>query len=62
VPPPVYELLADVGAQTSQPLTVILERDGAYPPFAVLLDEIERARAALLRGRARARPLGAQVA
>jgi len=62
VPPPVYELLADVGAQTSQPLTVILERDGAYPPFAVLLDEIERARAALLRGRAHARPLGAQVA
>lgn len=54
VPHPVYELLTEVAARAPQPLTVILERDGAYPPFSQLLDELALARAALARGRARA--------
>jgi uncharacterized protein (UPF0276 family) len=50
---PVYELLTQVAARTGQPLTVVLERDGAFPPMAVLLDELDRARAALAAGRRR---------
>jgi uncharacterized protein len=50
---PVYGLLEYVGAKTSLPLTVILERDGRYPPIEVLLNQLERARDALGRGRAR---------
>jgi hypothetical protein len=38
---------------TSRSLTVVLERDGNYPPIERLLDELERARATLARGRAR---------
>jgi len=54
VPDPVYALLAEVAATVPRPLTVILERDGAYPPFARIVDELRRARAALASGRARA--------
>jgi uncharacterized protein len=50
---PVYDLLAEVASRTTQPLTVVLERDGAYPPMPVLLGELERARAALASGRQR---------
>jgi uncharacterized protein (UPF0276 family) len=50
---PVYDLLSEVAARTAQPLTVVLERDGAYPPMPVLLDELDRARAALAAGRRR---------
>ncbi len=53
VPDPVYELLAEVGARASQPLTVILERDGAYPSIECLLDQLDRARRALAEGRRR---------
>ena len=52
MPEPVWALLADVAARVSQPLTVILERDGAYPPLSSLLAELDRALAALARGRA----------
>ena len=52
---PVYELLAEVAARAPQPLTVVLERDGEYPAMSVLLAELDRARAALARGRARMR-------
>jgi hypothetical protein len=55
VPDPVYDLLVAVGARVPQPLTVIIERDGAYPPFAQLLAQLERARTALAAGRALAR-------
>jgi uncharacterized protein (UPF0276 family) len=51
---PVYELVAEVAARCPQPLTVLLERDGSYPEMPLLLDELDRARAALRRGRARA--------
>ena len=50
---PVYDLLSEVAARAAQPLTVILERDGAYPPMPVLLQELERARDALAIGRRR---------
>jgi len=42
-----------VAALTSHPLTVILERDGAYPPFETLLRQLDRAREALAEGRSR---------
>lgn len=51
VPDPVFELLAAVGRRASRPLTVVLERDGDYPPIATLLEEMDRARAALAYGR-----------
>ncbi len=42
---PVYELVAEVAARAAQPLTVLLERDGAYPEMPLLLEELDRARA-----------------
>jgi uncharacterized protein (UPF0276 family) len=53
VPEAVYDLLQYIGAKTSHPLTVILERDGRYPPTQVLLNQLDRARDALRRGRAK---------
>jgi uncharacterized protein (UPF0276 family) len=50
---PVYDLLSELAARTPQPLTVILERDGAYPPMPALLQELSRARVALAAGRRR---------
>jgi uncharacterized protein (UPF0276 family) len=55
VPDPVYDLLVEVGgARVSRPLTVILERDGRFPPMRDLLWQLDRARAALATGRLRA--------
>lgn len=53
VPGAVYSLLEYVGQKISNPLTVILERDGRYPPTQALLDQLDRAREALQRGRER---------
>jgi uncharacterized protein len=53
VPLSVYELLEEVGARTSHPLTVVLERDGEFPSIECLMDQIDFARQALARGRAR---------
>ena len=53
VPDPVYVLLEEVGARTEPGLTVILERDGVYPSIEVLIHQLDRARMALARGRAR---------
>ncbi len=50
---PVFELLEEAAAISPNPLTVILERDGAYPSMDCLLAQIEQARQALARGRAR---------
>ena len=52
---PVYDLLTEVAARAPQPLTVIVERDGAYPPMPALLTELDRTRAALAAGRRRQR-------
>jgi uncharacterized protein (UPF0276 family) len=54
VPDPVFELLVSLAARAPRPLTVILERDGRYPPIERLLEELERARAALAAGRRKA--------
>ena len=53
VPEAVYDLLEYVGAKRPLPLTVILERDGRYPPIEILLNQLDRARDALRRGRAK---------
>lgn len=53
VPASVYALLERVGERVPHPVDVILERDGGFPPFRDLLDELDRARAALAAGRAR---------
>jgi uncharacterized protein (UPF0276 family) len=52
VPDPVYGLLEEVARRARGPLTVILERDGAYPRFESLLTQLDRAREAVRRGRA----------
>jgi uncharacterized protein len=43
-PDPVFALLRDLAVRRDEPLTVILERDGRYPPFDELLAELDRAR------------------
>ena len=50
-PDPVYDLLADLADRCPNPLTVILERDGSYPPMEHLLAQLNRARLALAKGR-----------
>jgi uncharacterized protein (UPF0276 family) len=54
VPDVVFTMLAELGHLCPQPLTVILERDGQYPGFALLLKQLRRAREALGQGRRRA--------
>jgi uncharacterized protein len=51
VPASVYDLLALLASRAPGPLTVIIERDGNYPPFADLLSDVRNAREALARGR-----------
>jgi uncharacterized protein (UPF0276 family) len=54
VPDGVYELLEIVGARVPHAVDVVLERDGAFPAFDELLAQLDRAGAALARGRAAA--------
>jgi uncharacterized protein (UPF0276 family) len=53
VPDPVYRLLEIVGECVPHPIDVVLERDGAFPPFPELLAQLDRARVALRAGRTR---------
>jgi hypothetical protein len=53
VPPAVFDLLAELAARTPHTLSVIVERDGDYPPMERVLDELDRVRAALAAGRGR---------
>ena len=53
VPDAVFLMLEELASLTPQPLTVILERDGAYPAMEDLLLELQLARAAMRRGRER---------
>jgi uncharacterized protein (UPF0276 family) len=55
VPDPVFGLLENLAARVPRPLDVILERDGNYPAFSVLADQLQRARNALRAGRAEPR-------
>ena len=51
VPDEVYDLLELAAAHAARPPTVILERDGNYPPMERLLEQLDRARTALQAGR-----------
>ena len=51
-PNPVYDLLTELAARCPNDLTVVLERDGAYPPMEHLLAQLDRARRAMEGGRA----------
>jgi uncharacterized protein (UPF0276 family) len=51
VPDAVFVLLTELGRRCPQALTVILERDGNYPEFSLLLQQVRRAREALAQGR-----------
>lgn len=62
VPDDVFLLLEELARTVRQPLTVILERDGRYPAFEELLAQLARARAALGRGRERARRASPEAA
>lgn len=50
-PAPLFDLLALLAERVPQPLTVMLERDGAYPHIDALMAQLRAARAALARGR-----------
>jgi uncharacterized protein (UPF0276 family) len=51
VPEDVFLLLKTLASKVNHPLTVILERDGEYPDFKQLLDQIGAARSAVHAGR-----------
>jgi uncharacterized protein (UPF0276 family) len=53
-PPELFQLLAELGRLAPQPLTVILERDGNYPGFTQILEQLDQARASLAEGRRQA--------
>jgi uncharacterized protein len=53
VPNEVFALLTELARRVPQPLTIIVERDGAYPQFDHLLCQLTRAREELARGRTR---------
>lgn len=55
VPDAVFALLTELGRLAPQPLDVIIERDGRYPPFSEMLRELAAARRALAAGRAQRR-------
>lgn len=48
-----YALLEEVASRVEQPLLVIIERDGRYPPMATVVEQLAQARQALHRGRQR---------
>jgi uncharacterized protein (UPF0276 family) len=52
VPPECFALLALLAQRAAGPLDVILERDGKFPAFPLLLAQLDAARAALAEGRA----------
>lgn len=50
IPAEVFALLSELGRLAPQPLTVIIERGGRFPPIAHLLEQLDNARAALATG------------
>lgn len=53
VPDIVYDLLSTLAELSPNPLTVIIERDGNFPAFEIMRDQLQRARDAVASGRAR---------
>lgn len=51
VPKIVFELLTALAERVTQPLHVLIERDGHYPSFEVLRDQLKQAKCALQSGR-----------
>lgn len=51
VPDAVYNLLGILARTVSQPLTVIIERDGEYPEFQTLLDQVNYTKMILRKAR-----------
>jgi len=51
VPEEVLALLCELGRLAPQPLTVIIERDGRFPPTSSLLEQLDIARTVLAAGR-----------
>lgn len=49
----VYDLLVEVARRAPACLSVVIERDGAYPEMDVLLEQLRLARTAVARGRSR---------
>jgi uncharacterized protein (UPF0276 family) len=54
IPPEVFALLSELGRLAPQSVTIVIERDGQFPPIARLLEQLDIARAALAAGRAAA--------
>jgi hypothetical protein len=50
IPAEVFALLSELGRLAPQPLTIIIERDGRFPPIAHLLEQLDIG-AALAAGR-----------
>lgn len=50
---PCYEMLEWVAATVDHALIVVIERDDGFPPFAEILDQVRRTKAALRSGRIR---------
>jgi hypothetical protein len=62
-PPPIlYAMLRRLAARAPQSLTVIIERDGYYPEFGTLLEQIADTRTAMAEGRAQRRRAGLEDA
>jgi len=59
VPPICYEMLEALASRVTTDLTVILERDGQFPPFSETMNELRLAREAVARGRGRTLSLSA---
>jgi uncharacterized protein (UPF0276 family) len=57
-PQAVFDLLQRLALLLPRPVDVILERDGAYPPFDELLGELRNARAAIYAPREREAAVG----
>jgi uncharacterized protein (UPF0276 family) len=56
IPPTVFDLLEQVASRAPQSLTIIIERDGNFPSMKILLEQLEKAKAAVIRGRAHPQP------
>lgn len=55
IPEELYEMLTVVGSIVRHPVIVIIERDGNYPDFPILLDQLNKARDAVAKGRKKAK-------
>ncbi|HEY6528856.1 MAG TPA: DUF692 family multinuclear iron-containing protein [Cellvibrionaceae bacterium] len=56
IPPTVFDLLEQAASLAPQSLTIIIERDGNFPSMKTLLEQLEKAKAAVTRVRAHTQP------